>query len=182
MNSLKNILNSIAVVYRKPVYYVTTIVTILVLFWFIVWIPNLSLFSDIAIYGKYGPRYDIFSYSIQYINLNFNQTHITVLAILSILTGINLSLSMFYVKNKLQDYKNSKIGFIGTVVGIIGVGCLSCGSVILSTILGLSTTLAILRYLPFNGWEFSIIGIIAILISIKITSDKIQNPQICKIK
>ena len=61
------------------------------------------------------------------------------------------------------------------------VRCASCGSVILSTFLGVGATAAFTGFLPFGGQEFSILAIIILAASLYVTGKKIADPLVCGI-
>ena len=80
-----------------------------------------------------------------------------------------------------RKMNNQIKGVIGIIVGFLGVGCASCGSLILSSIFGLSVTASFIGFLPFKGLELGILGIVILLISIYLVAKKIQDPLMCKI-
>ena len=98
--------------------------------------------------------------------------------IIILLFAINITLSFYYFKTKGYVFvKKSSIS--GMFLSIFGLGCASCGTALISTILsffGLSTTLS---FLPFKGEEFIYLGILFLLFSIFTLSNKIQEPNIC---
>jgi len=89
---------------------------------------------------------------------------------------------IFYLKTRITLEKSSGLGLLGIISGLLGVGCASCGSVVLSTLIGVSLTTGIVDFLPLNGLEFGILGMIIVILSIYLLSKKILNPLICKVK
>ena len=71
-------------------------------------------------------------------------------------------------------------GFLGTVAGVFGVGCTSCGSVLLSIIFGVGTASTLLGILPFQGVEIGFIGVLLQLLSVYLISHKLQQPMVCR--
>lgn len=71
------------------------------------------------------------------------------------------------------------MSLFGTMLGLVGVGCASCGSVVLSSIFGLGATAGFLALLPLRGLEFSFISIILLIVSITLVSKKIIDPVVC---
>lgn len=65
------------------------------------------------------------------------------------------------------------IGVLGLLVGFLGIGCSVCGSIILSSIFGLTTTTVLVSFLPFGGLEFGGVGIFLLLLSIYFIAVKI---------
>lgn len=99
------------------------------------------------------------------------------LIIISMLTGILLSLLIYRYKH-INKESNVKITTsIGLFLGIILPGCASCG-IGLAAILGLSSSLL---FLPLKGLEISILAIIIISYSIIKTSKAISKVEKCEI-
>lgn len=102
--------------------------------------------------------------------------------IVALLGGINFSLLIFYLRRRIRLEKSVGTGLVGMIIGLLGIGCASCGSVILSSIFGFTLATAFLGSLPFRGKEIGIFGILLLLLSIYLIAQKIQNPASCKIK
>lgn len=115
-----------------------------------------------------------------YISNSTNTTRVSVL-IIAILSGLNISMLVFYFNRRIRLQKDAGVGFLGMIIGLLGIGCTSCGSVILSAIFGLTAATSFLRILPFKGSELGVLSILLLLLSIYILSIKIENPFICKI-
>ncbi len=112
----------------------------------------------------------------------YNSTLIakSTLFILVILSGLNFALLTFYLKRRIKLEKSLGTGLLGSILGILGFGCASCGPLILTSIFGFSATVGFLSILPFKGLEFAFLGIILLIFSIYILIIKISNPLICK--
>jgi hypothetical protein len=110
---------------------------------------------------------------------NFEQTNFIVLLVVLVLLSINVSFVIFTIKRRIK--KSSKLGIVSLFVGYLGLGCASCGSVVLSFILGVSATSSFLGILPYNGKEVGYLSIVLLLVSIYLAARKIANPLICKI-
>ena len=67
------------------------------------------------------------------------------------------------------------------VSGVLGMGCAACGSFLLTSIFSLFGASWLLSYLPLDGGEFGILGVILLAVSLYLTAKKIQNPAVCKI-
>jgi len=68
---------------------------------------------------------------------------------------------------------------LGAIVGLVGVGCASCGSVILSSVFGFTVAAGILTFLPFKGLEFSFVSLIFLGMSIVWLGRKISRGIAC---
>lgn len=148
-----------------------------------IWLPNLriitwTLGSDslsleqksnilIAFLGGFQTNFTVFSRAT------------TIL--IAVLFGVNISVLIFYLKKRFSLEKSVGTSIGGIVSGLLGVGCASCGSVILSSIFGLGATAGFLGLLPLRGQEFALLGIVVLTVSTGITARKIQDPLFCKV-
>src|SRR3989344_6725075 len=86
---------------------------------------------------------------------------LTMLIIIALLTGANLTLIFKRVMDIRSFNKLSFFASLGSAFGFISSGCAACGLPILA-ILGLSSSVI---YLPFQGTELSIISVALLAIS-----------------
>ncbi len=98
-----------------------------------------------------------------------------------LLTGVNMAFFIYFLQHRIATLRASSLGWWGMAVSLFGVGCASCGSAILTTLLGFGTATAVVAALPFHGTEFTVLGIISIAASIVVLARKIANPGICQI-
>ena len=75
--------------------------------------------------------------------------------------------------------KNTTFGIGGLVSGVFGIGCASCGTFILSALLGFAGVAGAVAFLPFGGEEFGILGVVLWGFSVYVISKKITGPKIC---
>jgi len=111
---------------------------------------------------------------------NFEEINFIVLLTVLILLSVNVSFVLFTVRRRIKN--SSKLGIVSLLIGYLGLGCASCGSVMLSFLLGVSATSSFLGILPYNGKEVGYISVALLLISIYLAARKIVNPLNCKIK
>jgi len=71
---------------------------------------------------------------------------------------------------------------LGVATSMLGVGCASCGSVVLTSFIGFGSATAVLGFLPFRGQEFGFLGIGILLFAISLTIRKINQPFVCEVK
>lgn len=110
--------------------------------------------------------------------LNLSTSAIMFILGIAFLTGVNIALVVYYFRQRAQFFRGSPIGFLGVASGIIGIGCSSCGSVILSSFIGLSASWTLIGALPLRGAEFSILAIALLLYSIFSLSQKLSPERI----
>jgi len=169
-------------VMRNWRYFVLASVSAMVLFVFVIWLPNLSFVGHIITspFFTTSQKFSLLLGSLEAFKTNIMPFGRITLVISSVLFGINIGLFGFYAKSRVSLQKEAGFSLGGTILGILGVGCASCGSFILTSVLGTGASVALVGSLPFEGHEFSIFGIIIIGISIVLTAKKIEEPLICK--
>lgn len=111
----------------------------------------------------------------------FTSSSLVLVIILSLLSAINIVMMIFYIRRRISLEKKTGVGLLGIILGFLGVGCASCGSLLLSSIFGLAATTSFIGILPFRGLEFGILGIFMLLFSTYLIAKKIQNPLLCKV-
>ena len=101
--------------------------------------------------------------------------------LIAVLTGILIPLLVFYYKQQgALLIKTSGTGFLGLVLGILGIGCSACGTLALTAVLGTVGLGGLTLLLPFRGAEFLYIGVFAMLFSVWQLVRLINKPLICE--
>lgn len=106
-----------------------------------------------------------------------------VLVLTVLLFAVNVSLLVYYIKRRQTKIMNKKIRITslgGTISAILGIGCVTCGSVVITTISALLGVGSVTLWLPLDGAEFGVIGIILLLLSIRYLIKNISNPLVCR--
>ena len=155
----------------------------LAVFAFAVLIPNFRLLvqiiPDLSI--EIGVKLNLILSLFGSIQTNFTILSASYTIAIAILFGINIVLFIHYVRTKKTGVTkiNSVAGVGGLVSGIFGIGCAACGSFILTWILGLIGAAGLISFLPLGGEEFGIIGVILLILSIRMITKKLTEPQTC---
>lgn len=102
--------------------------------------------------------------------------------IIAILSGITMAMVVYYFKYRFSVHAAAGTSFLGVVVGLLGVGCSACGSVVVSTIFGVGATGIFLGVFPFEGTEISVLSVVILLGSLYVIARKIASPKMCDIK
>ncbi len=178
-----SLIKSLKVVFIRPSYIILALAFSFLIFLVSIWLPSWESikFFIISDFFSIGVKIKILAGTLGLIKTNFNLVSAMIVIALSILSGINMAMFIFYLKRRITLQKSANLGFIGIVSGLLGVGCASCGSVVLSTIIGLSATTSFIGILPFGGHEFGILGLAVIILSIYLIGKKIPNPLLCRI-
>lgn len=70
----------------------------------------------------------------------------------------------------------------GVLTGLAGVGCSACGTVVLSALLGLGTTGAVIRALPLGRLELPLAAVLLLTAALLSTARQAQRPGACWLK
>ena len=115
----------------------------------------------------------------------FGATLITVFALIFSLNVILLYQYIILQRKITRKISGTKrttaLGTTGTVVALIGIGCASCGTAVLFSVLSLVGAGGLVLWLPLHGQEFSIVGIIGLLYAAWYILGKLQNPFVCEV-
>lgn len=167
----------------SPLYLCLAVLVSIITLIFSIWIPNLGLIreiifsSDFTLIGKLTFLWN----SLGAITTNFAPLTAVITLVIAILFGFNIAITAYYFKKRIAFQKAGGMSLAGMLAGLIGIGCASCGSVILATFLGVGATTAVTGLLPFGGEEFAIIGIVILIWTIYVTAKKIVDPLACGI-
>jgi hypothetical protein len=81
--------------------------------------------------------------------------------LLALLFGANMALVAYLRRRRHEDSSSlSGKGILGTVIGILGLGCLACNASILGTALASVGGISLITLLPFRGREFLFLGLL----------------------
>lgn len=152
-----------------------TVISVLIL------LPNFPLLKVTLVsdYFSYSEKFLMLVRSFGAFETNFTRFSQVTTILVSILIGLQVSLLVMYVRKRTQIKKSIGASTVGTIVSLLGVGCTACGSVILSSIFGISAVTAVLGWLPFNGTEITIVGLLMLIWSVWYTAYKCSVPVSC---
>lgn len=149
---------------------------------FAILLPKISLISS-SISSSYFTSSQITKIIIAIIS-SWNQANTLssrlILFIGAILAGVQAGLIVYWFQLQKEMLGIKKSGF-GFVIGAISASCASCGSFILGSLVGLSASSVLLSFLPYQGLEIGIFGLIILLWSVLSTIRKIRSPVSCNI-
>lgn len=106
----------------------------------------------------------------------------TYVLLVAVLFGLNLALLVFYIQKRrvVAGIKNVQLTSLGGIVSsVLGIGCVACGSVVLTAVLGTAGAGGLLAALPLHGIEFGIVGTILLATSTVYLIRKIHDPLVC---
>lgn len=135
-----------------------------------------ALKSDIF---DWGAKFKVIWTSLGLFTTNFTITSQVMIVIVALLAGVNIAMLIFYFKRRMAVQRAAGTSAIGLIVGMFGVGCSACGSVVLSSLIGITSASALISTLPLHGIEFGLASIALIGFSIYLLAKKIHSPAIC---
>jgi hypothetical protein len=170
---------------RSPKYSLPGIFGASFIFIFSVILPNYRLFVSTLREGLLFNLKLIYNLILSSPNsLGFRS--LTYIILLSVLFGLTFSVYIYYFKKRLPNIKlsakSTSSGTLGFLSGLLGIGCVSCGTVILSGLIGFAGVASFLSFLPFGGEEFAWLGILLLSLSFYLALKKTSDPQVCFIE
>lgn len=178
------ILISIREVFSRPSYIFLSIFIFISVLVFAIWLPNVRFLAHTATSDIFttSQKVGIISSTLGGLQTNFSLLSIFLTVLVAFLFAINSSFLVFYLLRAARLSKEAGIGTSGFILGMIGIGCASCGSVILSAFFGIGATAAFVGILPLKGQEFAILSILLFSVSIYLLAEKIKDPMLCRVK
>ena len=168
MKYLHNIINASKEVYSSTWYYLITGGSALI------------LLSLNALFRNYDLLFNNFSFSLLFsliygLFISFTPLALLFLFITSLLGGVVITFSIFLIRRQLA--LQASIGAPSVLIAILAPACPSCAL----GLLGLLGVSGVLAFLPLKGFEFAILGIILLFISVSYLSTKIIST-VCEVK
>jgi ABC-type amino acid transport system permease subunit len=151
------------------------------------WLPNLSLIESFLASSSqgYGEKAS-FLLSLYGLILSSHTLYSAIMAaFIAILSGINVALLVYYIKRLRKTSQGKKrttvTSLAGLLVGVFGVGCAACGSVILTAVFTLLGAGGLVWLLPFGGSEFGVLAVCMLGASNYYLLRHINNPLVCSV-
>lgn len=170
-------------IFKQPKYLVLSISISISVFSFSIWLPNISLITNVfELPVGFGEKINFLFSLYGSIGTNFTTMSALTVVLISVLFGIQVSVLIVYyqkVKSVIRLKNLSLVGILGLVSGFFGIGCTACGAILATSILSAFGAAGLLSYLPFGGGEFGFIGVLLLAGSILILLRKIRQPLVC---
>lgn len=168
----------------NPKYLALTTFVALTIVAFAAWLPNFHLITRTMTSASMTiwQKTNLLTSLLRSLQTNFTLLSQVVTVTTAVLTGIQASLLVFYMRQTAAVQQSMGVSFVGVATSMLGVGCASCGSVVLTSLIGFGSASAVLGFLPFRGQEFGFLGIGILLFAISLTLKKINQPFVCEVK
>lgn len=169
---------------RQPKYLAVAIAATLTVIAFAAWLPNLHLITKTMTSSTMTlwQKTNLMTSLLGSLQTNFTPLSRLVTVVSAGLVGVQISLLAYYLRQTTKLQQSMGMSAVGVVTSMLGVGCASCGSVVLTSLIGFGSTTALIGILPFRGQEFGIIGIGILLLAIHLTMKKINDPLVCGVR
>lgn len=176
--------NAFTAVFRRPSYVALAAVVAFAVFAFAAWLPNVRLLFSIVTTSDV-PLADKLTFPLRLlesITTNFSVLSALYTVAIALLTGINVALITYYVRHRKQQLSQAGIAAsgLGILLGTAGLGCAACGSLILTSLLGIVGGASLLAALPLRGGEFGIVGVMLLLGAAYLLAKQINKPLVCE--
>ncbi|RJR15011.1 hypothetical protein C4579_03005 [Candidatus Microgenomates bacterium] len=168
----------------QPKYLAVAITVSLLVIAFAAWLPNLHLITKTMTSSTMTlwQKTNLLTSLLGSLQTNFTPLSRLVTFISAGLAGVQVSLLVYYLRQTAKIQQSMGMSAIGVATSLLGVGCTSCGSIVLTSLIGFGSTTAILGFLPFRGQEFGYLGIGILLLVIHFTMKKINDPLVCGVR
>lgn len=107
----------------------------------------------------------------------------TTALLTAILFSVNISMSIFVFRRQVERVRgHGTMGIAGLLSALLGIGCASCGPLLIAGLLPFLGLGSFLPLLPFKGHEFEILGILILIFSVTLLSKEAVKPAVCEVK
>ncbi|MFB6226175.1 MAG: hypothetical protein ABEJ02_02385 [Candidatus Paceibacteria bacterium] len=182
--SITQLKTTLREVFTKPLYWVVGLLSAGILWSLLILSFSYPSLSFVLLDGSFSlsEKLNIFISSYGVFSTSFTLSSQILNTLLALLVGVNISLLVYYLKDRFELQREAGMSSLSVVMGALGIGCSACGSVVLSSLFGVTAASNFLGYLPFGGSEFTISAILLIVFSNLYIARRIQQPQTCKIE
>nr|WP_202932578.1 hypothetical protein [Halorussus salinus] len=170
-----------------PVYAALTVVTALLALSAFVLGQNLALaeFALTAPIGL-GDRATILFGLYPLLGTNYGPVAEVLLVAIAALAGVDVAMVVYHFREHgVGPSERERAGggaaggsTVGLVLGALGAGCAACGSAVLAGLLSLFGVAGAATLLPFDGLEFSVLALVALVLSIYWVADGMRGGEI----
>lgn len=180
---LKNLRVALGQVFAHPSYLAFAGTLAIVAFLLAVWLPNLGMLagiffeSGVPLSAKLGIALSL----LGGIGTNFDPVAAGYTIAIAVLFGISAAMILYVLKQRQVTAagQNIAIGSGAMASGVVGIGCATCGSLILGGVVPFFGTAGALALLPLNGAEFGFLSVAMLFVSLLLISRNIAEPGAC---
>ncbi|MDO8589753.1 MAG: hypothetical protein Q7R69_00580 [bacterium] len=166
------------IIFKRLNYIFLVVLTALLVFLALTFSANIGIVGSVVFAGALPASTKInILLNIPYGYISEFSSQSLVAILFSLLFGVNLAGFVYYVR-LYRATAISAVAALGSgsiISAIVGVGCISCGSLVAAFLASLFGASSLSIILPFGGTEFSLVSILLLLISIMLLNQKIKQ-------
>jgi len=146
-------------------------------------LPNVALLllvwtsESMVVLGKFLITFNL----LGSLTTNFSPLSALTTVSISLLVGVNVAMMLFLYRRQKRSMTRGNVvtTSLGALFGMFSVGCAACGSLILTSFLGVVGGVGILTFLPLRGQEVGILGVLILGYTTFLLVRTITKPLIC---
>lgn len=101
-----------------------------------------------------------------------------LLVLVAALLGVDVAMVGYHLREFGLGLQQGGSGVVGVVLGTLGTGCAACGSALLVGLLSLVGLPGSLLVLPLDGLEFTLLGLVTLVLSIFWVADGMRGGKV----
>lgn len=177
----RTIMIALKKVFTKPSSWIIGGVTFLAFCFALIWVANLALLRYLIASHTYtlGEKIHVFFTSIGNLGTNYTGAQLLIYGLLVILSALYMPMFVYHIRKQVQGARTEAAGIVGIVISVFGIGCSACGSILISSLIGVTATASFIGLLPFGGYEIGMLACVLLLVSLFSLSKKIAFPGVC---
>lgn len=162
-----------------PAYAAIALVTAVVALSMFVLGQNLTL-AEFALTASIGfeDRATILLGLYPFLGTNYGLLAEVLLVTVAALSGVDVAMVVYHFREHGVSIKEGSGSTLGVVLGALGAGCAACGSAVVAGLLSLFGVAGAATLLPLDGIEFSILAVIALVLSIYWVADGMRGGEV----
>ena len=137
---------------------------------------NLPLVGDVLVGGSLPLRTRVTIFVGLF--LAFEPATTLLLLVVAALTGVDVALVAYHLREHRVSASEGGGSVVAVVLGTLGAGCAACGSVLLAGVLAAVGAGGLLTLLPLEGLEFSLLALVALVLSVYWIADGMRGGEI----
>jgi len=167
-------------VVRSPVYAVLAVAAALAALTLFVTSLNVSLVNDLVLGGPLplADRLAVLLELYPFVGTFFDPLQGVLLLAVAALTGVDVAMAVYHFREHGVSIRDGGASAAGVVLGTLGAGCAACGSAVLVGLLSLFGVSTSLLFLPLDGLEFAVGGVVVLTLSIYWLADGMRGGEV----
>lgn len=141
---------------------------------------NVPLVSSVIVGGSLplDARLTILVNLYPFVGSAFTLSTEVLLVVSALLFGVNVALLGYHLRQERISLSSGGGSVTGMVLGTVGAGCTACGSAVVAGVLSLFGATGLLAALPLEGQEFTILSLLALVLSIYWLADGMRGAEV----